>query len=346
MKRSPLVVLAAFAAVGSLCVACSSRDLNAGNGPDGGGNLDSGPGGSSGSGDGGATIIASLIQLPPYNLVSDGTSLFWVTATGTGGPVWSMPVLGGPITTVVPGMIGGGYLAVDDVNVYYWGADGLYRASKSGGGSPSLVNEAGATVIGATSLGNRGYWNELVTRTGPGPAGAGVFAVKSAPLQGGAVTLVAQFTTQSRQGNLIGVTATTVFLGMYGGPLSSFPLASGIPDGGMPIDVPGTEGTNFLVSDTDAVYCETGSSIVRVASDGTTTTLGMVVGNSAQANVAIDDTYVYWADSATVGTIMRVPKTGGTATIIARDTVPFAIAVDANAVYWADQAGNIMRLPK
>jgi hypothetical protein len=43
---------------------------------------------------------------------------------------------------------------------------------------------------------------------------------------------------------------------------------------------------------------------------------------------------------------MRVPKTGGTATIIARDTSPVAIAVDANAVYWSDEGGNILRLEK
>lgn len=54
----------------------------------------------------------------------------------------------------------------------------------------------------------------------------------------------------------------------------------------------------------------------------------------------------YWLDSVTVGTVMRAPKTGGPATIIARDTSPVAIAVDANAVYWSDVGGNIMRLAK
>jgi hypothetical protein len=43
---------------------------------------------------------------------------------------------------------------------------------------------------------------------------------------------------------------------------------------------------------------------------------------------------------------MQVPKTGGTAAVIARDTEPIAIAVDANAVYWSDQGGSIMRLAK
>jgi len=62
--------------------------------------------------------------------------------------------------------------------------------------------------------------------------------------------------------------------------------------------------------------------------------------------IAYDDAYVYWLDDATVGTMMRVPKTGGTATIIVRDTSPVAMAVDASAVYWSNQAGQITRLVK
>jgi hypothetical protein len=53
-------------------------------------------------GDGGATSIASEIQATPTSLVSDGTSLFWVSALSAS-PVLSMPVGGGPIQTVVAG---------------------------------------------------------------------------------------------------------------------------------------------------------------------------------------------------------------------------------------------------
>jgi hypothetical protein len=56
--------------------------------------------------------------------------------------------------------------------------------------------------------------------------------------------------------------------------------------------------------------------------------------------VAFDETYVYWADSTTVGTITQVPKAGGTATVIAHDTQPLAVAVDTNNVYWSDVGGN------
>jgi hypothetical protein len=283
--------------------------------------------GSGAEGDGGATSIASLIQLTPTNLVSDGTTLFWTSSVGSGGAVSSMPV-------------------------YYPGpSGGIARAPKGGGGTPTLVSEAGASVGGVTALGASAYWTE----EGPGPTGAvgaatdGATVVKSAPLLGGAVATIAVLNSSApgMVGYGIGVTTTTVFLSS-GIALTSFPLSSGVPDGGMPAQVPGaTQGCQSLSSDTDAVYCDTDSSLYRVASDGTTTLLGTVVeeGQTGDA-VAFDDTYVYWLDIDTVGTIMKVPKTGGTAAIIARDTSPVAIAVDANAVYWSDAGGFIMRLAK
>jgi hypothetical protein len=323
--------------VGAFAAGCSSKTIDAG-----------GNGGDAGTpASGGQTSIASLIQETPTNLVSDGTSLFWVSGVGAGGPVSSMPVGGGTIKTVVPGLIGGGFVAVDDVNVYYYGpSGGIYRVPKGGGGSPTLVNEAGASLAGVTVLSTRAYWIE----GGASPGGGGIIAVKSAPLQGGAVTTIAQFTGGGME-STIGVTTMTVFIS---DPLSSFPVGSGVPNGGMPAPVPGVmQRCPLLVSDTDAVYCDTGSSINRVASDGTTTMLGMTLdetgtlgaGNGVSA-LAFDDTYVYWVDNVTVGTIMRVPKMGGTAAIIARDTNPVAIAVDAKAVYWSDVGGNIMRLAK
>ena len=54
----------------------------------------------------------------------------------------------------------------------------------------------------------------------------------------------------------------------------------------------------------------------------------------------------YWADMTTVGTIMKAPKSGGSSTVLARDTSPTAIAVDANSVYWSDAEGYIKSIPK
>lgn len=151
------------------------------------------------------------------------------------------------------------------------------------------------------------------------------------------------------------MTSNTVFVTVAGisGNLAYFPIGLGVPAGSMPPTLSGLSapGCMFLVSDTSDVYCSNGGSLIAIADDGTTMTLGPLLdeGPSAGAgagSVAADNTYVYWVDEDTVGTIMRVPKSGGSATIIARDTSPVAIAVDASAIYWSDVGGNILRLPK
>lgn len=317
--------------------------------------------GEGGSPEGGPTILASEIQLTPTTLVSDGTSLFWVSSVGVGGPALSMPVTGGAMNTVVAGPLVGGLIAVDDVNFYYsvgigpgLSGGGLESVPKVGGGALRLVNEptdaAAVSIVSFTVLGDSAYWLEvdyLSEQTAE-------FEVKSAPLLGGAVTTLGVY-GQSNFNGMIGVTSTTVFLTDIIDQIASFPMSQGIPDGGVPTPVAGFGAgttTNYtagggcalLVSDTNAVICEANPYIYSIASGGTVTTLGTVIGGGN--NVAVDDTYVYWLDTGTVGTVMRVPKAGGTPTVIARDTQPVAIAVDANAVYWSDQGGNIMRLNK
>jgi hypothetical protein len=260
-----------------------------------------------------------------------------------------MPVTGGPIQTVVPGNnVTGSFLAVDDINVYFQSSDGLYRAPKSGVGSPTLLNEPTMSRIGsATALGGSAFWIEV-----EGSLPQSILRIKTAPLKGGPTSVVAQFTaarTQSFSDSVVGVTSTTAFLqggGLQG--LASIPIGTGVPDGGGPVDIDAgvSSGFQLLVSDTDAIYWTDLTTLLRVASDGTATFLGSVASGFAGGTVAYDDTYVYWVDALTVGTIMRVPKTGGAPTVLARDTRPLAIAVDAHAVYWNDDAGNILRLAK
>jgi hypothetical protein len=330
--------------VASVLVACGGSTANLGGTP---GGSDGGTVLEGGGGDAGPTTIATEIQETPTTLVSDGASLFWVSGMGPGGPLSSMPVTGGAITTIVPGLLpGGSDMAVDDVNVYYEGqSGGLYRAPKDGSGSPTLVTDAGAEIAAWTTLGTTVYWLE---RQEQESSNGFILTVESAPLAGGAPSLVATFSTDVGPGaNQIGVDSATVFLSGFGTPLESFAIASGVADGGMPMQLSGgsVQCTNFL-SDSDGAYCATASSVIAVADDGTTTTVGPLDTMYQQGLMAVDDTYVYWADGVTVGTIMRAPKAGGAATVIARDADPVAIAVDANAIYWSDEGGNIMRLAK
>jgi hypothetical protein len=181
-------------------------------------------------------------------------------------------------------------------------------------------------------------------------SGPGLPTVESAPLKGGTVTTITgltgtAFDTVDQGVAQIGVTDSTVFVGGFSS-VEYFQIA-------YPSAVSGGPKTfcESFASDTNSVYCDVGTgSNLTIASDGTTSALGAVVnpaGSDALPYIVYDDTYAYWANNATAGTIMKAPKAGGgTATVLAQDTSPTAIAVDANSVYWGDQGGYIKSIAK
>ncbi len=292
----------------------------------------------------GVTAIATQIQLTPSQMVSDGTTLFWLERDSTA--LSSMPVAGGSVKTLVPMNVLNGLLAVDDANVYFeqevGNNVGIFSMPKGGGQATAVVAPGTAPIGSATTLGSNVYW---VEQMGPGPGGN--VLVMTAPLNGGTATQVASFTLGIGPGvGSFGVTATKLFFATNTG-FEMLPFGG---DGGAPTMVQGASNCEEIISTNDAVYCLPFSGTVNgISSNGTVTSLGMSVNETnmgIDGAMAVDDTYVYWVDVATVGTIMRSPKTGGTGTIIARDTSPVAIAVDDKAVYWSDLGGNIMRLPK
>jgi hypothetical protein len=294
------------------------------------------------------TTIASLIQRPPTHMASDGTTLFW----SDGWNVSSIPVGGGTIRMLTAGYL----LSVDDVGIYVNETDGIYRLPKDGGAAVLLSDaSSGSTLVGRTTTSRtNAYWMEWPTNVGP-PTMVPV-VVKTAPLHGGPITTIAQFETEGNPAGLgsMAVTANTVFIivDVPSVGLASFSTSAGVPDGGLPQPLPGAmRFCSYLVADDSAVYCDPGAgSITRIANDGTVTTLGTVISSGstvgAPTGMALDDANVYWLDRTTVGTVMKVSKSGGTATTLARDTSPIAIAVDATSVYWSDVGGNIQRLPK
>ena len=287
----------------------------------------------------GVSILASQLQVPPYRIVSDGTLLFWTT-NGTPG-LLAMPVGGGSVRILLDERIPNaenGFLAVDDLNLYVLEASDLIRIPK-GGGAATLVNEPGASVGYATSLGSSVYWVEYPSNQSA--------LVKSTPLQGGNVASIATISLNKFLGlENIAVTSSTVFVALASGGLLDFPVSGVRASGPTPVDAgPGSLFVGYLTSDADAVYCavNTGSNL-RIASDGSITTLGPGVSSSY---IVFDDSYAYWADKTDVGTIMKAPKAGGgTATVLARDTNPIAIAVDATSIYWSDSEGYIKSIAK
>jgi hypothetical protein len=262
-----------------------------------------------------------------------------------------MPVGGGSVTVLLDGPLTNtdGYvgvlapsdtfLAVDDVNVYVLMNNALVRIPKRGGAA-TLVNESGAVVLDATVLGNTAYWVPWPTG---GESPNAVYSLQSAPLLGGPVVTVASFKYPGAFAqDEVAVTASTAFVGSAGSEgdeLFDFPLATPVATASL------SDSCVFLTSDQNAIYCAQNSgSNVAIATDGSSTGLGPANNSSY---IVFDDTYVYWVDMTTVGTIVKAPKAGGgSTTVLASDTSPTAIAVDANSVYWADQGGYIKSIPK
>jgi len=70
-------------------------------------------------------------------------------------------------------------------------------------------------------------------------------------------------------------------------------------------------------------------------------------GQNGARSIAVDATYVYWADDNSPGAVMRVSKAGGTPTTIASgESDPFALVVDSSHVYWtAIGVGQVRSAP-
>jgi hypothetical protein len=304
------------------------------------GSTDSGTNGATGSA---GPVRITFTQSIPKVMATDGTTLFW---SSLGNPLESMPVTGGADTILDPDSIGQGLLTFDDTNVYYIKDGRVANMPKTGG---TVSYNTDATVAQATVLGSTLYW---VQSDNGG-------LLESAPLKGGTPTVIDQVDDFLLSG--LGVNATTAFLS-EADMFFAVPLTGDAPDGGTMIpDTPASNCYGFI-SGTDAIYCMAqaipvvgvplGGSIVAIASDGSATTLAPVGGITLEnGGIATDDTYVYWVNNVTDGplndgSIMRVPKSGGTVTTVVKATLPVAVAVDANAVYWADQQGDIWRLAK
>jgi hypothetical protein len=323
---------------------CSAKTIDAGTNATGAGKSSASPVSE-------PTTVASLIQRPPTRMASDGTTLFW----SDGSNVSSMPVGGGTIHTLMAGYL----LSVDDLGIYVYETDAIYRVPKDGGARVLISDASSGSMLffpTTTTSGTNAYWAE--GQTNQTNQGLGVpmqlVVIKTAPLHGGPITTIAQFESEDANGlGPMAVTANTVFIFMIGPSrgLASFSTSAGVPDGGLLQPLPGTAASfcSYFISDDDAVYCDRGAgSITRIANDGTVTTLGTVISTLGfnATGITLDDANVYWLDQTTVGTVMKVSKRGGTVTTLARDTTPIAIAVDATSVYWSDVGGNIKRIPK
>jgi hypothetical protein len=140
--------------------------------------------------------------------------------------------------------------------------------------------------------------------------------------------------------------------GKGNGSVASVPIAGGTPttlSSGLmlPLSI-GADAQNVYVMDFDAQISGTGNSLIRKVpvGGGTTTTLASNIGTYFYSNIAVDDTYVYWADW-TNGAIKKVAKTGGTVTtLVDALTTPAWVVVRDDSVYFTHALGVSKVTPK
>jgi hypothetical protein len=253
----------------------------------------------------------------------DGASVYWVE--GLPGPdfqgaVMKAPIDGGSVTTLASG---NGFpwpchIALDQTNVYWGGADAVgVRKVPLGGGAMTTIAATGSAAGGLAVDATSAYFSSDFD---------GVFKV---PLAGGALEPVGVpggVDLAIDSGHVYWAVRTgaqttdLLFATLEGG--ANQPLASSLP-----------QVQALAVDSTDVYVVEYGAGQVQAIpiTGGPTRTVTSDL--FIPSVIALDDQNVY---VSTVGSVARVPKTGGTSTVLAVDTNIFSLAVDASSVYWTN----------
>jgi sugar lactone lactonase YvrE len=298
----------------------------------------------------------------PIAIAVDATNAYWIDDTL--GRVNEVPLCGGATTTLVATSSLGSKtlvpdgLAVAGGQVYftthdYWNPDpngDVWRVSAAGGAPTKLVHDLafpGPIVVTNDSMLWIDSWQTADGR------------IMQSALDGSGIAILA--TSQNTPlalaaggGSAVWSIAGTVQ--SEGGALFQTSLGGGaIVDGWVvglanPLAVT-VRGASVYWADEGNLAVENSGRVMKAPLDpnaGKPTTLA--TGGRPQG-VAVDETNVYWTDSASQS-VQRVPLAGGTPTTLAKAQVgPLAITVDAANLYWVTIAegkgeGTIMKMAK
>jgi hypothetical protein len=302
-------LLASFAALAATLAGCTHTDAGA----DGGGGACSAVAGT-------PTVLATANA--PWQVAVDATHVYW--ATQKQGPVFSVPIAGGAVTTLDGDS--SFTLALGGTNVYSLGPYGVYACAKTGcSGTPTEIVsnfvEGMGLAVDATSI----YF------AGPG--------LMKAPLGGGSASVLAASSAYEialDDANVYWTDDTGFVLAVPKAGGSYTQLATGQGPAGIAVD-----GTNVYYTTSDGT-------VWKVAKDGSSPAVALAndAGNEPWG-IAVDATDVYYVTNEK-GTVEKVPIAGGCATILASGQAePQGIAVDGSNVYWTNAGdGTVMKLAK
>ncbi len=231
--------------------------------------------------------------------------------------------------------------------------------ASSGTGAGSVASANGAAVPGASPP---GYFGPLGGRSGTSAGGTPSSGARSSGASASGTASIVTAPTAVGPGlpGLVTLaTGQTCPWGMAIDGTSVYWTTCGDPTGGNVLKVSKAGGEvaalaagdrlSGIAVDGTSVYWVAGTSdastgtIMKVpVGGGTPTTLASRPG--APAHLAVDASYIYWAEQAP-GAIMKVPLAGGPPTLLAAALpVPWQIAIDDADVYWMGQ--GLMKAPK
>jgi hypothetical protein len=283
----------------------------------------------------GETSVIASGQNKPSALAVDAENVYWLNAATIGG-VFKRAKAGGPVTAIFEGPLEiQNALGIDDASIYFV-SNGAIVAVPKAGGALRTIAASGGSMSGAAAAGGNVYWIEAPD--GPmGPA-----HVKRAPTAGGMPTEVPVTNGPSGAAVAVSTSADGVYATFVRGGFLRVPI-----DGTGPRYTPSTRFPSFAAAaDTTHVYVTEGDSLSKADKTGAAPI--PFKGALTATSVAVDDTFVFFTETAPAGRVLRVRKSDGAMTALAEQQgAPRGVVTDGSGVYWACiDEGTIKKIAK
>ncbi|HEY1268210.1 MAG TPA: hypothetical protein VGH16_13230 [Candidatus Binatia bacterium] len=316
---------------------------------------------------GSSTTVVSGLLLPGRDfMIHDGSIVWSDCPPATPCTMMTMPLTGGPVTTLATDLQGIRSLASDDLSLYF--IDGGYAYDPSGkiaklpwvGGAPTtIVSAVMADIVSPHAVDDVNVYFSDYTGIKKVPIDGGIVDIllphtgqvydlltdgefvyfldgglKKIPVDGGPVTLVTNAGTPRLfmdSGHFYWTEQTSIWTGSDLVPQSKLMKA---PKAGGPAELIYSDRSFGMVGldGSDIYFLEPGfpNIIKKISVNGGPIT---VIGGAADGSTFVfDDKYIYWGDHFS---LQRAPKSGGPITPIAMEPGIAFLTIDDTALYWA-----------